>query len=586
MKELMIKLVKKYKWQIFIQITFIFLNIYFLTYPPKIIGKMVDLLYDIQANKQAIFFHIFYLLGSSMVILMMRMIWKYFETYIARAIEKDLKNKLYEKIMKIRLAKLQEIKNGELMSYFVKDINDIRGFVYRLLSFGTRLVATSLIAFITMSAGVNLNLTLATISPIIVTAYLIVKIKTYVELSYRKAQASFTDLSEYVQESTDSIRTTKAYCCETEQLKTFIRKNRKLRSDNNNVDIHQALLKSCINIGFGICYSISLLYGANLVLNHTITIGEFVAFNGYVGLFVGPVSWLPSIIAYLKRAQVAYQRLDKVFSLETEKISAKKIKENKENKTPFIGDIEVKDLSFHYPNSLTPTLSHISFKVGIGQTLGVIGTIGSGKTTLMNLLLKLYEVQRGRIFIDGKDILDIPIEVLRNNICYITQDNFLFSATLKENISLFREEDYADNEIEKSTKDALIYDDICQMPNDIHTVIGERGVDLSGGQKQRIVISRAFLQKSNIVIFDDTFSALDNRTEQSLLHNIKELTKDKTCIIVSNRISDIKESDEILVLDGGDIVQRGAHEQLIEQQGLYNQFYKQQASQTEDSFLH
>lgn len=582
----MIKLVKKYKWQIFIQITFIFLNIYFLTYPPKIIGKMVDLLYDIQANKQAIFFHIFYLLGSSMVILMMRMIWKYFETYIARAIEKDLKNKLYEKIMKIRLAKLQEIKNGELMSYFVKDINDIRGFVYRLLSFGTRLVATSLIAFITMSAGVNLNLTLATISPIIVTAYLIVKIKTYVELSYRKAQASFTDLSEYVQESTDSIRTTKAYCCETEQLKTFIRKNRKLRSDNNNVDIHQALLKSCINIGFGICYSISLLYGANLVLNHTITIGEFVAFNGYVGLFVGPVSWLPSIIAYLKRAQVAYQRLDKVFSLETEKISAKKIKENKENKTPFIGDIEVKDLSFHYPNSLTPTLSHISFKVGIGQTLGVIGTIGSGKTTLMNLLLKLYEVQRGRIFIDGKDILDIPIEVLRNNICYITQDNFLFSATLKENISLFREEDYADNEIEKSTKDALIYDDICQMPNDIHTVIGERGVDLSGGQKQRIVISRAFLQKSNIVIFDDTFSALDNRTEQSLLHNIKELTKDKTCIIVSNRISDIKESDEILVLDGGDIVQRGAHEQLIEQQGLYNQFYKQQASQTEDSFLH
>lgn len=582
----MIKLVKKYKWQIFIQITFIFLNIYFLTYPPKIIGKMVDLLYDIQANKQAILFHIFYLLGSSIVILMMRMIWKYFETYIARAIEKDLKNKLYEKIMKIRLAKLQEIKNGELMSYFVKDINDIRGFVYRLLSLGTRLVATSLIAFITMSASVNLNLTLATISPIIVTAYLIVKIKTYVELSYRKAQASFTDLSEYVQESTDSIRTTKAYCCETEQLKTFIRKNRKLRSDNNNVDIHQALLKSCINIGFGICYSISLLYGANLVLNHTITIGEFVAFNGYVGLFVGPVSWLPSIIAYLKRAQVAYQRLDKVFSLETEKISAKKIKENKENKTPFIGDIEVKDLSFHYPNSLTPTLSHISFKVGIGQTLGVIGTIGSGKTTLMNLLLKLYEVQRGRIFIDGKDILDIPIEVLRNNICYITQDNFLFSATLKENISLFREEDYADNEIEKSTKDALIYDDICQMPNDIHTVIGERGVDLSGGQKQRIVISRAFLQKSNIVIFDDTFSALDNRTEQSLLHNIKELTKDKTCIIVSNRISDIKESDEILVLDGGDIVQRGTHEQLIEQQGLYNQFYKQQASQTEDSFLH
>ena len=202
----------------------------------------------------------------------------------------------------------------------------------------------------------------------------------------------------------------------------------------------------------------------------------------------------------------------------------------------------------------------------------------------MNLLLRLYPVPNGKIFIDGEDINDIPLKTLRNSICYITQDNFLFSNTLRENIKLFKT-GYEDEEIKNSTRDAMIYDDIEKMKNGIDTVIGERGVDLSGGQKQRIVISRAFLNKSNIVIFDDTFSALDNKTEELVLNNVKELVRDKTCIIISNRISDIKHADKILVLSSGNIVEAGTHKSLLELHGKYYDFYSQQSSKEEMSIL-
>ena len=580
MKKVIIDSLKSYKWKILIQVTLITLNIYLLTIPAKIIGKIVDLLYDIPNNKQVILNYTYYLLGICLFLLVVRVSWKYYETYIARGFEKDLKDKLFERFQKIKTAKLQKIKNGEIMSYFVKDTNEIRSALYRVLSHGTRIVVTFVIVSITMIRGVNLKLTVATLFPIIITAYIIVKLKNYVEKSFKKSQDQFTLLSEYVQESTDSIRTTKAYSCEGEQLKDFIRKNRKLRSTNNEVDVYSNLLSTTLNICFGLCYGISLLYGSKLVLSNEITIGAFVAFNGYIALFEGPVSWLPPLIARWKRAQISYKRLDKVFELEKEKISIKQ----KDNLELLNGKIEIKDLTFNYSDCLTPALNNINLNIEQGQTLGIIGTIGSGKTTLMNLITRLYNVERGKIFIDDKDINDIPLEIIRNSICYITQDNFLFSTSLKNNINLFRDE-YEDEEIETSTKKALIYEEISNMPKGINTVIGERGTDLSGGQKQRVVLSRAFLKQSSIVILDDTFSALDNKTEEFLLQNIRKLTDKKTCIIISNRISDVKHSDNIIVLDAGEIIEKGTHKELLEQKGKYYSFYKQQSTKKEKSFL-
>lgn len=577
MKKVLTKILKKYRFTTFLAVFFIMLNMYFLTYPPRIIGKIIDLLYDLENNKELIMQNTFYLLGICVILLVVRMPWRWLVGYVPRSIERDLKDKLFEQFMRIKMTSIQNIKNGELMSYFVKDIGEIRQFIYRLISYGSRFIFTVIIATYTMMKDVNIALTIMTILPIILTIFMIVKIKMYLEKSFRKSQKYFTELSEFVQESTDAIRTTKAYTGETNQLKQFIKKNRLLKDANNAVDVHSTLLSTCLNIGFGLCYGISLLYGSKLVLDGVITTGDFVAFNGYIGLFIDPVSWLPGIISRYKRAQISYYRLDKVFNLEREKIF---VKSNKENEETISGNIEIKDLTFNYPEHIDTVLNNINITINKGETLGIIGTIGSGKTTLMNLLLRLYPVQNGKILIDGEDINNISLKTLRDNICYITQDNFLFSTTLKENVRLFKEE-FEEEEIKESTKNAMIYEDIEKMQNGIDTIIGERGQDLSGGQKQRVVIARAFLNKSKIVIFDDTFSALDNKTEELVLNNVKELVKDKTCIIVSNRISDIKNANKIIVLDAGNIIECGTHTSLLNEHGKYYEFYKQQSTQSE-----
>lgn len=576
MKKIAINLIKKYKITIILMIIFITLNMYFLTYPPKIIGQIVDLLYNINDNQQQIIKSIINLIIISVILLIVRIPWRAIVVYIIRSVEKDIKNELFNQFMKMKMTNIQNIKNGELMSYFTKDIMEIRSFIYRILSYGTRIIVIFINATYVMMTGVDVKLTIITLLPIIVTIYITVKIKKYLEKSFKKSQKYFTELSEYVQESTDAIRTTKSYSIEGQQVKEFIKKNRFLRQSNNAVDVYSTLLSSCIKIGFGICYGISIIYGSKLVLEGNITTGDLIAFNGYIGLFLGPVTWIPSIISRYKRAQISFNRLDNVFNLEREKIDEKTLK----NDSLISGDIKINNLTFNYQESINNILKDINIEIKQGETLGIIGTIGSGKTTLMNLLLKLYPVPNGKITIGGKDINDIPIEILRKSICYITQDNFLFSTTIKENVRLFKEE-FEEEEIKESVKNAMIHEDIEKMQNGIDTIIGERGIDLSGGQKQRLVISRAFLLKSNIIIYDDSFSALDNKTEEKVLKNVKELSKGKTCIIISNRISDIKDANKIIVLDAGQIIEQGTHEQLINQNGLYNKFYMQQSSKEE-----
>lgn len=576
MQKIIKQSLKKYVKHIILITIFIIINMYILTLPSNILGKIIDLMANVDSNKSKIYTYLIALVVSVVMFLITRLPWRSLVTYVSRSFEKDLKDKIFEQFLKIKMKDLQDIKNGELMSYLTKDVTEIRACTYRFIAYGIRIITISIITLTIMIVSIDFKLTAITIIPILVTAFLVVKIKKYVEHSFRKSQDYFTELSEYVQESTDGIRTIKAYSGEMDQLKGFIRKNKLLRGSNNAVDIHSTLLSTCINVGFGLCYGITLIYGSNLVLSGKISIGDFTAFNGYIGLFYGPVSWLPSIISRYKRAQISFGRLNKFMNLEKEKINLK----NENDIDRLSGDIVINNLTYNYPSTIEVALKDINLTIKQGQNLGIIGTIGSGKTTLMNLLLRLYQVKDGQIMIGGRDINDIPIEVLRENICYITQDHFLFSSTLKDNISLFRE-GYGYDEIEQSTEKAIIKDDIDNMKNGLDTIIGERGVDLSGGQKQRVVISRAFLQNSNFVIFDDTFSALDNKTEEKLLENVRKMTEGKTCIIISNRISDIKDADNIIVLDEGKIVQSGNHDVLVNQEGLYKKFYIQQSSKEE-----
>lgn len=580
MKQELIKSLKKYKWKILIEIILIVFCVIFIAYPSKLIGKMVDLLYNAEMNKTKIIKSVIQLLFVSLVIIVTRIAWKNLDFRINIYIDKDIRDRLFTKLLKAKVESLNEIKNGEIMSYFVSDLRKVTMTTSKFISTGTRIIANFAVAITMMSSSCNIKLTVISLIPVFATIVIIILIRNRMDKSFKLAQKSFTDLSEYVQESTDSVRTMKAFCGEEKQIEEFEKKNATLKKNNISVSINQNLLFVCVSFGFGIAYAISLLYGSNLVLKNEISIGDLIAFNGYLAILEAPVTWIPWLLGRAKKFKVSFDRLDKMFKLPEEEIEDFE----KNNNDKLEGNIEIKNLTYNYPGYIETVLENININIKKGESLGIIGVIGSGKTTLMNLLLKLYDVERGKIFIDGKDINDIKVKTIRDNICYITQDNFLFSATLKENINLFKDE-YKDEDIEESTKQAMIYDEISSMEEGINTVIGEKGIDLSGGQKQRVVISRAFLNNSNIIIFDDTFSALDNRTEQHVLNNIKELTKNKTCIIVSNRISDIKDCDKIIVLEQGEIVEQGTHQTLLKTNGKYQEFYQNQAHKAQSTLL-
>lgn len=576
MKELLKKWFKKSFVQIIIVAILLFVNIYMATIPPKIIGNIVDLLYDIPNTNKEIYYEILFLMLSIIGFLVTRLPWRTMAQNCILEYERMAKDFLFNHFLKIKMGNLQEIKNGEIMTYFTKDVNETRRFIGTTFNKTLRCLAILIISTYIMIKNVNLKLTLLTLLPIFVTTIIVVILKEKVEKASIVARNAFSNLSEFVQESTDGIRTIKAYSGEEKQIESFDVKSKKLRNANIKVSVLSTLISTLTNISFGIGIAISILYGSKLVINKDISIGDLIAFNGYVAMFVNPIIWIPQIITKLKLFKISYNRIEEFLTLETENIRNEKVEKGK-----ISGDILIKDLTYNYPANIEVALKNINLEIKQGETLGIIGTIGSGKTTLMNLLLRLYTVPNGKIFIGGNDINTIDLNELRDSICYITQEHFLFSTSIKENIELFRD-GFSEEDILDSTKNAMISEDISRMEDGINTVVGERGIDLSGGQKQRVVISRAFLQKSNIVIFDDTFSALDNRTEESLLKNIKKLTKNKTCIIISNRISDIKDADKIIVLDDGNIIQQGVHSELIKQMGLYKKFYIQQSSKTDE----
>lgn len=576
MKQKLIDILKQNKIKLIIEATALILQIYLLFCPSKYLGNIIDLLSNIEFNKKIIIQKVLLILITSIGVIINRLIYKKIDFYMECKIRKDLTDELFNKLMKMRIEDVKQIKNGEIMSYFVRDVKKISRQILRFFTAGIRFTTNIIIVIVMITKNSNIKLAICAVIPILITIISLIFIRKKIRKNFKDAQQAFTEFSEYVQENTDSIRTIKAFAGEKFETNIFQQKNKKLKKYNQKVEYFEGLLDVLVNLGIGISYTIVILLGSRLVLEGRMTVGDIVSFMGYLTILEMPMYTVPWVVSKYDEFKISISRLDKIFNMQEEKLN-----HNKKKTETIKGNIEIKDLTFHYPDALDNVLSDIIIDIKEGETLGIIGVIGSGKTTLMNLLLKLYNVPRGKITIGGMDINDIPTDVLRDNICYITQENFLFSASLKENINLFKD-NYKDEEIEESTKNSMIYDDIKEMKDGVYTVIGEKGIDLSGGQKQRVALSRAFLNNTSIVIFDDTFSALDNRTEQKVLKNIKRLVKNKTCIIVSNRISDIKDCDNIIVMENGRIIEKGSHDSLLKKNGSYNEFYKSQAYKIEE----
>lgn len=571
MKKEIINILKKYKFNYLLAIMLMTILEISRFFPAKIIGDIIDLYGKDIVYKELIIGKFIMLLCSLIIFCFSRSLSYVLMKSMWLKVEKNIRDVIFDKFLNLKLKNMQEIKNGELMSYITKYAKDITSGIRAIGHDGVRTLITILILMLFM-ISVNIKLTLMVFIPIFIDTIIVIKLKDKIKKAQVEAQNNYTKMAEFVQESTDSVRTTKAFNGEYKNIEEFQKRSDEVRKSNIKVSIYSTLLSNSMAISFGMCYAISAVFGTELIIADIITVGGFISFNTYIKEMYFPLKWISRMITGLKKMQVAYKKLDEFYSLKEEKIEDKK--------EILSGDIEIKNLNFSYDNNIN-VLEDINIKIKKGETLGIIGTIGSGKTTIANLLLKLYDVQNNKIFIDDIDINNINTGILRNNFCFITQESFLFSTSIKENISLFNN-DFLEEEIIKSSENAGLKEDINNMTDKIDTVLGEKGITLSGGQKQRVAIARAFLHNKSFVVFDDTFSALDNKTEKFILENLKEFLKDKTSIIISNRISDVKHADKIIVLDKGKIVQEGVHKELLHEDGLYLSFYNQQSSNIEE----
>jgi ATP-binding cassette subfamily B protein len=322
---------------------------------------------------------------------------------------------------------------------------------------------------------------------------------------------------------------------------------------------------------FGVSFMINLIYGSSLVKQGVITLGDFVAFNGYLTMIMRPVISIGRVINIFQRGMASYKRLNEIFEVKPAEKNIYKVSTAQR----LDGNLEIKNLTFSYPNAEEPAIKNINLQLDKGKVLGIMGKTGSGKTTLINVLLRLYDIDKDRVFFDGKDINDIPVDILRESIGCVPQDNFLFSATIDDNIRFFSDE-YSDEDVENAAKMSLIYQSIMDFPEKFETLVGERGVNLSGGQKQRISIARAIIKNPSILILDDSLSAVDTKTEESILENLKEVLDERTGIIIANRVSAVKNADEIIIMDSGRIVERGTHNELVDKKGIYFDLYQEQ----------
>lgn len=540
---------------------------------PKILGIYTDGVKNQTITSKEMLLYGIALIAIAFFMFLFRYLWRMYVMGTARFLEYKLRSDLYSHFQKLSTNYYNHHKTGDLMAHATNDINAVRmaagpGIV--MLVDTTVLLTASIIM---MSQTISLKLTIVALLPLPFMAYLTSKFGSLIHDRFRNSQESFSRLTDKVQENFSGIRVVKSFVQEKEEIKKFTHANQDYVDKNMHLVKVQAVFHPIVQFISGLSLLIVLAYGGILVINREITLGDFVAFNSYLGLLTWPMMAIGWVMNILQRGAASMARLNEIFNTEPDIIDIPE-KINPSLKT-VNGDININNLNFTYPGSSYPALKNININLPQGKTLAIVGKTGSGKTTLVNLIVRLYDVRENMIKIDGHDIKEFPLEVLRQNIGYVPQDNFLFSTTIKENIA-FGIDNYTDEDIEKAAESSQILDSIRDFPQQFDTVVGERGVSLSGGQKQRVSIARALIKNPSILILDDSLSAVDTKTEEAILKRLEEIMRDRTSIIIAHRISTIKEADEIIMLDEGEIIERGTHEELLEQHGSYYELYQKQ----------
>ncbi|WP_291576160.1 ABC transporter ATP-binding protein [Clostridium sp. UBA4548] len=569
-KKIIMDFIKNHKVSYIIGIGFMFLTAYIQSLFPTVLGEAIDVLkingFSFNEVKLKVMYMLFIAIGAFIT----TYAWRNFIVANARSLECHLREKLYDHLQILSQEFYNKRKTGDLIAYAINDISAVR------MTFGPATAMTingiviCAISIYLMCITINWRLTLITLLPIPFIVIFMMNIGKKVQKRFKIVQENFAAISDKVQENINGIRVIKAYVQEEYESKNFEKLNIEMMDSNLKMIRVSALLSPFIEIAFSISFATNLIVGGNMVLVGSISLGDFIAFNGYLTMIMKPINSIGRVITIFQRGVASLKRLNEVFDVEPE-IKDGKICIDK----PLKGEIEFRDLSFSYPNSKENSIEEIGFKIPQGSTVGILGKTGSGKTTLVNLLLKLYNVEDKKVFIDGIDINEYSLKALREGVGYVPQENFLFSASIKDNIKFFKDT-YKDIEVEEAAKISSIYESIVTFPKGFDTILGERGVNLSGGQKQRISIARAVIKNPSILILDDSLSAVDTVTESRILKNLKKFRKDKTTLIIAHRISAIKDADYIIVLKNGKIYEQGHHNELIKRGGIYYETYMEQ----------
>ena len=536
--------------------------------PPMVMGRVIDAITSGRLTQDELLLHLFYLLLAAFGMYYLRYVWRMYILGTSYRLGQIMRSRLFEHFTKMSPAFYQNYRTGDLMAHATNDINALT----RLAGGGVMMAVdasiTALVTLLTMLFSISWQMTLVAILPLPFMAYATSRLGRKTHKAFGESQAAFSELNNKVQESVSGIKVTKSFGYQSDELASFQEVNDLTFQKNLQTMKYDSLFDPMVLLFVGSSYALTLLVGAFMVQAGQVTVGNLVTFISYLDMLVWPLMAIGFLFNITQRGKVSYQRIESLLSQESPVKDPESPLDGIEN-----GRLDYAIDRFAFEDE--ETLRDIHFSLEKGQTLGLVGQTGSGKTALIKLLLREYDVDQGAIYLNGHDIRDYRLADLRSLMGYVPQDQFLFASSILENIC-FGNPDLPFSAVEQATKLAQVYQDIQAMPEGFDTVIGEKGVSLSGGQKQRLAMSRAMILSPDILILDDSLSAVDAKTEFAIIDNLKETRKDKTTIITAHRLSAVVHADLILVMQDGRIIERGRHEDLLALDGWYAQTYQSQ----------
>lgn len=541
--------------------------------PPQIIGRTIDEMTSNRLTPRLLAIYLFILVITAILTYVLRYVWRLSIFGTSQKLGKILRTYLYKKYTEMSAIFFQNRRTGDLMAHAT---NDIRA-VQNAAGAGILMIADSLITggtvIITMATTVSWKLTLIAMIPLPFMVLLTSIYGSLLSKGFKKAQAAFSKLNDKTQESVAGIKVTKTFGYEPSDQADFKHLSDDVVAKNLKVSKIDALFDPTITLVIGMSYFLSIAFGAQMVFHNDISLGQLITFNTYLGMLVWPLLALGLFFNIVQRAKASYERIEEIGELPNDIDTSYVIDERPQ------GDIRFNINQFYFPGNEDQGIYDIHFTIKEGSTVGIVGRTGSGKSALIRLLLREFDTQHAQdIEFGGHPTRDYNVESLRAQFGYVPQEHFLFSTTIRNNIA-FSNETIDDEKIFEASKLSHIHDDIMQFSKDYQTVVGERGVSLSGGQKQRVSIARALLVNPEILILDDSLSAVDAQTEEAILENLERLRSGKTNIITAHRMSAVKHADLIIVMNEGRIIERGNHATLMSKKGWYYDTYQAQALQ-------